>query len=306
MYNSQTAQTTGSLKRQLRRFIGICVPGAGKYISSGKKKATVEHQHTWQAKKVSLKVMLWLLIMALICCLAWMFYTMLLRSDIFRMTSVSVQGSQVTTKQQIMKKGGLHRGVNLLTLDGSHVKALILEEPWVDQVWVNRHWPSTVEIIIREYKPFALINLERDGIQQLYYMNNKGIVFAPASAEKDLDYPVMNGAGLADDLLGKRFQESSLGALALEFLKLTDRGNQILPTQAVSEINVDPENGLIVYLVDHPFPIYMGKDEVRLRFGRLIRVLAKLYKDDKVKGVAEIRMDYGDNKILVARNEGIL
>jgi len=306
MYNSQTAHTTGTLKRQLRRFIGIRVPGVSKYISSGKKKAAVEHQHTWQAKKVSLKVMLWLLLMALICCLAWMFYTMLLRSDIFRMTSVSVQGSQVTTRQQILKKGGLHRGVNLLTLDVSHAKALILEEPWVDQVWVNRHWPSTVEIIIREYKPFALINLERDGIQQLYYMNNKGVVFAPVSAEKDLDYPVMNGHGLDDDLLGKRFQEGSLGGVALEFLKLTDRGNQILPTQAVSEINVDPENGLIVYLVDHPFPIYMGKDEVRLRFGRLIRVLAKLYKGDKVKGVAEIRMDYGDNKILVARNEGTL
>ena len=306
MYNPQTANTTGSLKRQLRRFTGIRVPAAGKYISGRKKKVAVEHQHSWQMKKVSQKVMLWLLLMALIFCLAWLVYTMLLRSDIFRMTSVSVQGNQVTTQQQILKKAGLHQGVNLLTLDVSQVKALILEEQWVDQVSVNRHWPSTVEIIIREYKPFALINLERDGTRQLYYMNNRGVVFAPSSAERDLDYPVVNGPGLAEDLLGKRFKESSLGGMALDFLKLTARGNQILPTQGVSEINVDPESGLIVYLVDHPFPIYMGKDEIRLRFGRLIRVLAKLYKDDEVKGVAEIRMDYGKNKILVARAEDVL
>lgn len=250
--------------------------------------------------------MLWLLFMGLIFCLAWLSYTLLLGSSIFRMTSVSVNGNQVTTQQQILKTAGLHQGVNLLTLDISRVTGLILEEQWVDQVWIKRHWPSTVEIIIREYKPFALLNLERDGIRQLYYMDNKGVVFAPASAEKDLDYPVVNGPGLAADLVGKQFQTGSLGGMALDFLKLTARGNQILPTQAVSEINVDPESGLIVFLVDHPFPIYMGKDEIRLRFDRLVRVLAKLYRDDEVKGVAEIRMDYGEKKILVARTEDAL
>jgi cell division protein FtsQ len=306
MYNPQPANTVGSLKRKSRLFSRIRVPSAGKYMSGGKKKATVEHQYSWQMKKVSQKVMLWLLLMGFVFCLAWLFYTMLLRSDIFRMTSVSVQGNKVTTQQQILAKAGLHGGRNLLTLDVSQIKSLILQEQWIEEVSVNRHWPSTVEIVIREYKPFALINLERDGTQQLYYINNKGIIFAPSSAEKDLDYPVVNGSGLADDLLGKRFQKDSLGSMALDFLKLTARGNQILPIQAVSEINVDPELGLIVYLVDHPFPIYMGKDDIRLRFGRLVRVLAKLYKDDEVKGVAEIRMDYGDNKILVARVEGAI
>jgi len=306
MYNPQPANTVGPLKRKSRLFSWIRVSSAGRHISGGKKRAAVEHQYSWQMKKVSQKIMLWLVLMVFIFCLAWLFYTMLLRSDIFRMTSVSVLGNKVTTQQQILGKAGLHRGRNLLTLDVSQIKSLILEEQWVETVKVNRHWPSTVEIVIHEYKPFALINLERDGAQHLYYINNKGVIFAPSSAEKDLDYPVVNGSGLADDLQGKRFQEDSLGSMALYFLKLTAKGNQILPIQAVSEINVDPELGLIVYLVDHPFPIYMGKDDIRLRFGRLVRVLAKLYKDDEVKGVAEIRMDYGDNKILVARVEGAI
>jgi cell division protein FtsQ len=149
-----------------------------------------------------------------------------------------------------------------------------------------------------------LINLEHDSVRQLYYMNNKGFVFAPSTAERDLDYPVINGSGPSGDVVGKRFEKDSLGGMALEFLKLTARGNQILPTQAVSEINIDPETGLIVYLVDLPFPIYMGKDEIRLRFNRLVRVLTKLYKGDKVEGVTGIRMDYGGNRILVTRDEG--
>ena len=32
----------------------------------------------------------------------------------------------------------------------------------------------------------------------------------------------------------------------------------------------------------------------------LVRVLAQLYRQDKVKDVAEIRMDYAEDKILVA------
>ena len=100
---------------------------------------------------------------------------------------------------------------------------------------------------------------------------------------------------------GKRMAKDSTGSMALEFLRLTDKGNQILPTQAISEINVDPKEGLIVYLVDYPFPIYMGKEKIRVRFSRLVKVLARLYKDEKIKGVAEIRMDYAENKILVSR-----
>lgn len=288
--------------RQLRRLLGMRMPAAGRSSYDVKKRGVIDgQQRSWRMKRLSQSVLLCLLLLVVIFSLGSLVYTLLLRSDIFRMTAVSVKGNQVITQQQILKTAGLHRGVNLLTLDISSVKISVRGEQWVEQVWVKRYWPSTVEIIIREYKPFALINLERDGTRQLYYMNSKGVVFAPSTAERDLDYPVVNGSGLADDLQGKRFQENSLGAMALDFLKLTARGNQILPTQAISEINVDTESGLIVYLVDHPFPIYIGRDKIRLRFKRLVKILAKLYRDDKIKDIAEIRIDYADNKILVAR-----
>lgn len=301
MYNPRAINTTSSLMRRLRRLVGMRKPAAGRLGAVGRKKDAVKKQRSWRIKKLSQKALLCLMLPTVIFCLAWLVFTLLLHSDIFRMTAVSVQGNQVTTQQQILNIAGLHRGVNLLTLDSSKIEAKVLEEQWVDQVWVKKLWPSTVEVIIKEYKPFALINLEQNGTRRLYYMNNNGVVFAPSSVERDLDYPVVSGPGLSSDLQGKRFREHSLGAMALDFLQLTAGGNQILPTQAVSEINVDPGRGLIVYLVDHPFPIYMGKDTIRIRFNRLVKVLAKLYREDTIKGVTEIRMDYADNKILVAR-----
>lgn len=302
MNNPQTANTTGSSRCGVGRFATTWLPSKIKHGNEKRKKDLVEkRQRTFRAKRISQKVMLWLLLPVLIICLVGLVYTMLLRSDIFRITMVSVKGDQVTTQEQILKTAGVRRGNNLLTLDVSLIEDSIKKEQWVDKVWVKRQWPSTVEIIVQEHKPFALINLERDGIKQLYYMDKKGVVFAPSTAKRDLDYPVVNGSLLADYMQGKQFIEGSPGALALEFLKLTAKGNQILPTQAVSEININQEGSLIVYLVDHPFPIYMGNEKIKIRFNRLVKVLAKLYQDEKIEGVAEIRMDYDNNKILVAR-----
>jgi hypothetical protein len=90
--------------------------------------------------------------------------------------------------------------------------------------------------------------------------------------------------------------------MALDFLNLAAQGNQILPSQGVSEVHVSPEKGIVVYLIDHPFPIFMGRDKVRTRFKLLVRVLAQLYQQDKVKEVAEIRMDYAEDKILVTNH----
>lgn len=302
MYNSHPANTSGSSRKKGDRFKGTWMPNLVQKKNGRKKRSSVgDPQQTWRIKKVSQKALLLVFIPIMLLCTGWSGYVMLLRSDIFRMTEVLVKGNQVMEQQRILNSAGIRRGMNLLSMDVDHLEALISQEQWVEKVWIKRQWPSTVEIVIREYKPFALLNLEEKDSRQLYYVDSQGVVFAPSSAEKDLDYPVINGSFSVEDLLGKKLPTDSLGAMALEFLRLTAKGNQILPTQAVSEISVSPEEGLIVYLIDHPFPIYMGKEKIRVRFQRLVKVLAKLYKGDKIKGVAEIRMNYAEKKILVTR-----
>lgn len=302
MINPQPANSQGSFRRRVGKFAKTWTPGNVKNGKAGRKKDPVNsRQRTMRMKRISQRAMLLLLLPFVAVCSGGLVYAMLLQSDIFRITNLSVLGNQVTSQEQILKAAGLRRGINLLTLDTQETEALIAKEQWVDMAWVKRHWPSTVEVIVQEYKPFALINLERDGNRQLYYMDKKGVVFAPSTAKRDLDYPVINGSLHADSLQGKKIAEGTSSDLALDFLKLTAKGNQILPTQAVSEINIDEEGSLVVFLVDHPFPIYMGNEKIKLRFNRLLKVLAKLYEDEEIKGVAEIRMDYDDDKILVAR-----
>ena len=257
-------------------------------------------QRTWKLKKLSRGVTCLLFVAVTGGALLVLVLALLARSDIFTVSALAVQGNRMASEQQILDKGGLQRGVNLLFLDCEQVEGLILGHPWVEQATVKRQWPSTVLVQVRERQPLALVNLERQGRRQLYYVDSKGEVFAPATPSRDLDFPVLTGQIATTEEGIMRIGEDSLAALALDFLNLAAKGNQVLPSQGISEVHVSPEKGIIVYLIDHPFPIYMGKEKVRTRFNLLVRVLAQLYQKDKVQEIAEIRMDYAEDKILVA------
>lgn len=303
MYVPQGIKRTGPGKRVLTRLAEACrscaVPRPRRRkVRRGS--AVASQRRSWRLKKLTFCFSCGLLIVVSGAALSWLAFVLLAGSDVFAVTVLSVQGNRMATEQQILDKGGLQRGMNLLDLDCGLIEGRILEHPWVEQATVERQWPSTVVIRVQEREPLALVNLERQGRRQLYYLDSKGEVFAPTTPSRDLDFPVLTGQVVTTQDGTMRIVPDSLTGLALDFLHLVARGNQVLPSQGVSEVHVNPEKGLVVYLIDHPFPIYMGKEKVRTRFNLLVRVLAQLYQQDKVNGVAEIRMDYAEDKILVA------
>ena len=303
MYVPQGIKKPGLGKRLLFRLADAC--RCGLLPRSQRRKvprgsAVASQRRTWKLKKFSLGLTCLLLMAVTGGALCWLASALLARSAVFAVTVLTVQGNRMATEQQILDKGGLRRGMSLLSLDCQKVEGQILEHPWVEQATVERQWPSAVLVRVKERQPLALVNLEREGRQQLYYLDSKGEVFAPTTPSRDLDFPVLTGDVVQAREGTVRIAPDSLAGLALDFLRLAAQGNQVLPSQGISEVHVSPERGVIVYLVDYPFPIYMGKEKVRTRFNLLVQVLSQLYRQDKVKDVAEIRMDYAEDKILVA------
>lgn len=305
MYVPQGIKELGPGRRMLFRLAEACrfsVMSRSRNRRSRQGSAVASQQRVWKLKKLSRSVTSFLLVALAGGVLCWLASLMLARSNIFAVADMAVLGNKMATEQQILDKAGPLRGTSLLTLDCDQVESRILGHPWVEQATVERQWPSTLVVRVRERQPLALVNLERQGRRQLYYLDSKGEVFAPTTPSRDLDFPVLTGQVVSAQDGTMRIAEDSLAALALEFLNLAAQGNQILPSQGISEVHVSPEKGIVVYLIDHPFPIFMGRDKVRTRFKLLVRVLAQLYQQDKVKEVAEIRMDYAEDKILVTNH----
>ena len=292
-------------KKGIRRLLPKRPSLAGKKKSVGVAKpqaSVLAARNDQQVRRLSRSGLLLCVVCLLASAGGWFSYRLLVGSDIFRLTEVSVIGNRKINDQQIVELTGLVQGTNLLEFDvqAAELKAQALS--WIDKVDVKISWPARVVVRVQEHQPLAMINVEESGERRLYYINRSGVVFAPVDPGEDIDFPVITGDLAELGSKSKHVVKETLPAEALRFLRLAARGDVILPVQAVSEVHVDPLQGLVVYLVDRPFPIYLGEDRIRTKYYRLVKILERLYRKKKIDEIKEIRMDYTENKVLVAMN----
>ncbi|WP_161629910.1 cell division protein FtsQ/DivIB [Desulfogranum mediterraneum] len=231
----------------------------------------------------------------------WLLSSVLIHSEVFRLTDIQVSGNRITPEAEILEAGALEKGKSLLLLERGAVAARIAALAWIDRVTVKRQWPSTIRVVVREHRPLALINVETGQGNQLFYLNRQGVIFTPLGQGEDFDFPVITGLAWLQAAAGQQLPRGSLAESAILLLKRAAQGNAILPIQSISEIHLDEEQGLVVYLVDRPFPIYFGTRNILTKYGRLVKIMERLYRKKKMQGITAIRMDYAKNKILVAR-----
>ncbi len=225
--------------------------------------------------------------------LGMLVYHSLSRSDFFQITEIRINGMHRLRRDRVLTLGRVRVGDNLLSLDTDKIKARLTAEPWIAGVEVDRQWPNRLIITIKERKPLCLLN--QGG--RLSYIDGHGKVFAAVKAGDELDYPVISGLPAA----AKAGLGGSL-SLALKFIHYAGFGSDFLPRQNISELHFRSGGGVILFLADRPFPIYLGAVIDRSSYSRLAKVLEWLYKHRKFKEVSYIKMGYGDEKILVVKN----
>jgi hypothetical protein len=206
----------------------------------------------------------------------------------------------MTSQAEILDLGDIEQGRGLLSLDVARAEEDIARHPWIDQVSIHRLWPSTLTIQVSEHQPLAMLNIEHEKESKLYYVDRKCKVFSRVKDVYDLDFPVITGVELQGEALGRTLTGKGLVGDALLFLRLAARGNPIVPLQTISEVHLSRDQGLIVYLVDRPFPIYMGQGSIRTGYYHLVKLLERLYRKEKILEIKEIRMGYQQGRILVA------
>ncbi len=221
----------------------------------------------------------------------------------FQLHHLEFSGCSVTNEAVLRERGGLALYQNnLLILDTVKVEKLIAEDPWVSKVKVKRNWPSGLTVSIIEHTPLALANNEAKGHSGLSYIDRSGVVFMPVSPGQEMDYPVITGLERFKE--PKRRQE--ILADIFSFLKQTEKNDPNLPTESISEIHVNEKGELVIFLVEYPFPIFFGRAQAETKYNRLVKVLEVLYKkrDEgmQILRVDYIRMDYQDDKVLVAQS----
>ncbi len=261
--------------------------GGGRYVSYQRPGRNSKGRGRWLRRLTgsALAAMLLAVLLSLV-------YRGLAHGTFFQVTEIDIEGVNRLSKEKVLELSGVDIHSNLVALSGRKIRARVADNAWVASAEVKRHWPNRLEIRVREKSPVAILN--RDG--QLFYLDRQGLAFAPVLPPDDLDYPVISGAvkKVADDQT-----EQEVMAEALKFLGYAGGGNPNLPAQNISEIDVGDPGDLVLYLMSRPFPIRLGRGEMKSKYERVARVLSGLYKRQEFGEIAYIDADYRDGQILV-------
>ena len=86
----------------------------------------------------------------------------LYNSDAFAIESVSVRGVEHLTAAEMEQLAGVPTGTTLLRVDAGAIESRLLMDAWVQDVSVNRVFPSTLEIVVTERTIAAVVNVATD------------------------------------------------------------------------------------------------------------------------------------------------
>lgn len=97
-------------------------------------------------------------------------------TSVLGVRSVEVQGLKEIPEEDVLRAADIQHGTPMVRLDADEAAARVARLPRVFEVRVERSWPSTVEIIVTERSPVAVL---RDGAQ-IHLVDATGLVYAAA------------------------------------------------------------------------------------------------------------------------------
>jgi cell division protein FtsQ len=194
-------------------------------------------------------------------------YDFLTQCDYFRTKTLEVEGNRVLSEEEIIKASEINPGDNILSVNISMVRKLIMANQWVAEAEVGRKIPSGIVIRIKEHKCIAVLDLGKE-----FLLNENGDIFKEKAAEDPGGVPIVQGLTFSDLNLSGARRTAAFDAL-MNVLKLGRKPESILPNNEIKLIRVDREIGLTIHAFDETKTIKLGYDNYQDKYERLKNVL---------------------------------
>jgi cell division protein FtsQ len=81
----------------------------------------------------------------------------LARSSVLDVDRIIVSGADRTSADEVIEAGRLATGEPMLDVDAEQAAAQIRSLPWIQEVAIEREWPATLRVVVRERQPVAVI-----------------------------------------------------------------------------------------------------------------------------------------------------
>lgn len=167
-------------------------------------------------------------------------------SPIFVLKTVTVRGCQFVPEDDVIRIAGINKGENLFQLQTDEIKKTLLKDLRIEQVTVQRIFPSELEIDVTERPPLAMVRCDYGYLE----LGKGGIVLDAHRTLRDMPVPVITGISVSDLFVGDVVDDKSANQV-LDFVSSLDNNT----IKCLSEINItNPEDVMI----------YAGSVQIRL------------------------------------------
>ncbi len=163
----------------------------------------------------------------------------LARSPVFEVKEVKVVGNNALPVEELVQASGINTGVNIFRLDLKSSAGKVKAIPLIKSAEINRILPDTVEIIVEERQPLALLPVQNGFIQ----VDEDGVCLQKAELASS-NIPVVTGINFKPPVPGERIVSESLKN-GLTVIKGFPAG--LLPM--ISEVHVEGEQ-VVAYTLD--------------------------------------------------------
>ncbi len=240
--------------------------------------------------KKAFRVALRLLLLTFFLFVGHEIYGSLLEDPWLRVREVEVEGCHKITRETILSLVKLEEMPNLFTVRLGEMAKRLASYPWIEQVRLRKVFPDKILIQIEERRPVAIIQLE-----ELYYLDGKGVIFSPVEGGDNLNYPILTG--LTAQALEKDPGEARRLILkALEFLRIADEGKVSL-LEEISEIHMERTFGIECYTRAEGIEIRLGWEH----FGEKLKRLSLIWSDLQKRGCSAASIDCSGLKSIIVK-----
>jgi cell division septal protein FtsQ len=194
-------------------------------------------------------------------------------SESFRLHTVLVEGNAKFSSDEVMKMGGLQKGMSIFDIDAETVEAMIERQPWIKDVEARRVWPDAVNITVREREIAATVLV--DGV--LYHIDRDGELFERHPENGPVDTVLITGLG--EDLIteNRELVEEELRRI-LQFVDRYDKLGLNVGKSTIGEVHRENGGGLVVYTKTEAREIRFGSGHYLRKIKNLRNLLYHLAK----------------------------
>jgi cell division protein FtsQ len=214
-------------------------------------------------------------------------YMYIYKSNYFMVqpNSILVTGLSKLSRTEVLEAAGLYKPINNLTLDVEAAKNSLKTNPWIERAEITQALPDGLSLIIYEYKPKAVVNLD-----YLYYIDSHGTPFKRLDPGEISELPIISGFFIDELQNGGPLVQDGL-VKVFELVNLLQNRTDDFNLANISEINYDPDRGMTLFTKHGGLEIKIGQGAYSQKVWRLGKVMAYLKREELASGLAYINLD---------------